>query len=313
MLHSDICVVNQRRIGETIAEFRNAEIRFVQMQGLLQDLFDVTASKVHFSKEMFYKLLAPSIFSQHDKILVTDVDVAFLGDILRDYFALGTNDDVYLAGPRVLVTRGPWLEQLKRDYGAAGFSADEIVRLRTIAAGYFVANLVKMREDKLEERFIESARANAHRLILPEQDVLNLICHPKIRFLPVDSMVGPGSNAHDFAEGSANEVKQALDHPEQLHYAGPSKPWNQPDCLKSGVWFEILARTPFLRDQLITMSRKSDVSAHRELIGKLHEGIHARDARIDGLKADVFAMRQSTSWKLTAPMRSTIHLLRLAV
>jgi lipopolysaccharide biosynthesis glycosyltransferase len=334
VLHSDISLVNQRRLGETIAEFSNAEIRFMDMQGMLQDLFDATRTKGHYSKEMFYKLLAPSIFPQHDKMLVTDVDVAFLGDVSRDYLDFDIRADIYLAGSEGLVRRDSWVSRFKRAYDAT-FTSDEVARLR-IGAGYYVANLAKMREDSLEKRFLEFAWANTHRLVQPEQDVLNLICHPKIRILPADSMVCTYSydfyrTDQDLAEDltyPADEVKRALDHPVQLHYAGSAKPWNRSDCPKSEVWFEILARTPFLRDQFVAMSRKrNEHEEHRELIAQLRQGIEARDAcivqlreeietrgaRIKGLKAEISAVRQSTSWKLTAPLRSTFHLFRLGI
>jgi len=331
VLHSNISPVNQQRLADTIADLGNAEIRFTDMQGALQNLFDVTRAKHHYSKEMFYKVLAPSIFPQYDKILVTDVDVAFLGDVSRDYLAFDIHADVYLAGSPSLVRRDSWVDRHKRNYEAA-FTHDEIARL-SIGAGYYVANLAKMREDSLEERFREFAWANAHRLVQAEQDVLNLICHPKIRILPADSMVC--TYCYDFYRTDqdlsedltypADEVKRALDHPVQLHYAGGAKPWNRPDSPKSEVWFEILARTPFLRDQLVAMSRKlNEYEEHQERIVQLRQGIEARDASIvqlreeieargasiEGLKAEVSAVRQSTSWRLTAPLRWTTHLFR---
>ena len=49
---------------------------------------------------------------------------------------------------------------------------------------------------------------------------------------------------------SADEIAYALDHPIQLHYATSVKPWNSIDCTKSNVWFEYIAKTPYLRDVL---------------------------------------------------------------
>jgi len=273
VLHSDIGVERQQRLRETLFGFANVELTFIDMEGRMQDLFDDTRTKSHYSKEMFYKLMAPSIFPQHDKILVTDVDVIFSGDISRDYLAFDVAGGPYLAGSPSLVRRGSWVDQFSRNYEAA-FTSEEISRLK-INACYYIANLAKMREDKIEARFLEFARANTHRVVQPEQDTLNLVCHPKISVLPADSVVcsycydfyrTEADLAEDITYG-ADEVRHALAHPVQLHFGGVTKPWNSLGSTGAGEWFEVLARTPFLRDHLLALAARLDAKEQsRELL-----------------------------------------------
>ena len=65
---------------------------------------------------------------------------------------------------------------------------------------------------------------------------------------------------------------------------------------------------------------KEGIEARDAGIAQLKEGIEARDANIrardasvEALSAEISAIRQSTSWKLTAPLRFTVHLVRCSI
>lgn len=117
-------------------------------------------------------------------------------------------------------------------------------------------NLKKMREDGMEAKCVAYLKQNAHRLKQAEQDVLNLVCYPKIKLLPERFMVC--TYLYDMIENNeffGNEItlgkqdkvwiKEALSKVIQLHYTGAQKPWNTPTCTKSDIWFSYLLKTPF--------------------------------------------------------------------
>lgn len=274
--HSGIGAVHQARLKAEVANHpAQVELVFVDMANQLSDLFARTDCKGHYSKEMFYKLLAPSLFPQHDAMLVTDVDVLFQGDVSRDFLAFDPAGAEYLSASPSLVRRGSWVHQVAGLY-EKDFSAEERARLR-FAAGYFVMNLARMRADGLEARLLRYAEDHAKRLLQPEQDVLNLVCHPHIRTLPADSMVCTYAydtfrTDADLAEDlhyTADEVRQALARPVQLHFAGREKPWNSPACTRSEVWFEALARTGFLRDHLERLGRELDAQRQHKVMASV--------------------------------------------
>ena len=66
------------------------------MQNKFQDLFDATFTKGHYSKEIYYKFLAPSLFPQYEKMIITDVDVVYTGDISVQYINYLKNDEYVL-------------------------------------------------------------------------------------------------------------------------------------------------------------------------------------------------------------------------
>ena len=157
------------------------------MNNQFDDLFDKTATKGHYSKEMYYKFIVSSLLSQYDKVIVTDVDVVFLGDVSIDYCAFNISDDYYFAGVKGLRKRGTWLENISNEY-KNDFSRDEI-DLLGYAGGYYIFNCKKIRRDKIEDKFIKFAIDNAYRLLQPEQDTINICCGNRKKELHPQALV----------------------------------------------------------------------------------------------------------------------------
>ena len=105
----------------------------------------------------------------------------------------------------------------------------------------------KMREDHLTEKFIAYAKDNLYRLRQPEQDVINLVCYPKIKLIRAKAMVC--TYLYDIFKTedtykldlnySEDEVKDTLENPIQIHYASNVKPWNG-ILPKNSIWFSYL-------------------------------------------------------------------------
>jgi lipopolysaccharide biosynthesis glycosyltransferase len=128
-------------------------------------------------------MLVASNFPQYDKVITTDVDVVFLGDIAPSYFVFDENSSEYLAGIKP-VGKILWY------YDAAykNWSKEEVDKM-TFCGGYLVINTKKIREDNLEQKFIDFFQENLSRLNQAEQDILNLVCYPNIKYLPLNNLV----------------------------------------------------------------------------------------------------------------------------
>lgn len=250
VLHTDISEQNQNILNSIVAKFKNASLEFVDMNHKFENVFDRFRVKGHYTKEVLYKLLAPSIFPQYEQIVITDVDVVFSGDI-ADIWGGGQGDE-YIAGISYPNSKGSWLEIFMQKTYEVEFSSDERARL-LIGGGLLVMNLKKMRDDDMEAKLVEYLEANAYRLKQAEQDVLNIVLYPKIKLLPIKAMVC--TYLYDIYETQANLsdtnrawLKEATENPIQIHYAGAQKPWNTPTCTKSDIWFAYLTKTPFFYD-----------------------------------------------------------------
>ena len=260
ILHTDITKENQEKLIENVKIFSDfSELIFVNMENKFEDLWETISTKGHFSKEVMYKILVASIFPIYEKIIVSDVDVVFLGDISESYFCLDTNDDYYLAGVKMIGKMQWYLDQL-----LGTFTRDEIEKLGGFCGGYIVFNLKKLREDNMEEKFVECFKKEGNRINQMEQDVLNLCCYPKTKRLPLkylacsymwDEYKSDEDKLTDI-HYSKEEIDDAMENTVQLHYATSKKPWKNVDCTKSEIWFKYLMKTNFVKDYFEQLPQK---------------------------------------------------------
>jgi len=257
--HTDISEENQQKLQEIRLEFHeHASLEFLQMQNRFEDVWKKTRTKGHYSKEAFYKLIVPSLFPQYEKIIVSDVDVVFLGDVSPSYFSFDAAEDIYVAGVGGVGKILYILDDYKNN-----FSTDEISKI-VINAGYMVYNLSKMRQDNLETSFLRCIESNYWRILQLENDIINLCCYPKIKFLPLENMMcnyvydlyhtdEDFNNDKTFSE---LELRTAMENPILIHYPGDWKPWKE-DCTKAEEWLKYVIKTPFCEQFRLRSSLRS--------------------------------------------------------
>lgn len=254
VLHSDITEKNQDKLKRTIDVFSDfSSLEFIDMTHKFDALWNKIKTKGHFTKEVMYKVLVSSIFPQYDKIIVSDVDVVFLGNISESYLEFNINQDIYLAGVKAVGKIMRYMENYK-----PAFNDEEIKMLSCFCGGYIVFNLKKIREDDMESKFIECFEKDGYRINQMEQDVLNLCCYPKttklhLKYVTCSYMWDLYKKDEDFNSDinyTRQELKEAMNNPVQLHYATSVKPWKNVDSTKSEEWFKYIVKTPFLTEYL---------------------------------------------------------------
>ncbi|RRD80067.1 glycosyltransferase family 8 protein [Alloprevotella sp. OH1205_COT-284] len=280
VLHFGLSDDARRRLGETVGRFDNATLEFHDTS-----TYDVEVEqcpgKSHFSKEIFFKLCAADLFPQYDRILCSDVDVVFLGDIAPSFFAF-EGEDFYYAGVDTVLPS----DRMKL---YPDFSEEERYFLaREICACYLLFDLRNIRRDGMQRVMTDYYKANYPRLHFPEQDCMALTCREQVRILPLHNVVQNNYYAVDAdttpfyplnlglptePEARRAAFKDALTRPVQLHYIGPRKPWNSLGVTRQKDWFAALidsGQTAFYLRSLpsIVRQRCRQYSAKR-LFGKL--------------------------------------------
>jgi len=257
VLHTDITAQNRAKLSNIVNNFPNAKLQFINMSDRFNDLWDQSLHG-HLTKEVLYKLIAPSIFPHHDKLIITDVDVIFLSDISESYFCFGSSTEKLIAGTKHIYPSDCYLEYGYITSYLVKFGEDFLDQLK-VCGGYLVYHLDNMRKSAIEGKFLQYLAENVEKLPQAEQDVINFcLDDDQIEYLPLNYVVCTYAyeiftdldkleTDHYYDKG---QILDALKSPIQLHYAGRAKPWTPGNCTKSEIWFEYLSKCGLLKEQL---------------------------------------------------------------
>ncbi len=284
VLYRNLPTKSQRKLKSIVQKFQNAAIEFIDMTSLDYKYSDLP-SKKHFSKEIFYKLTAAEIFSQYDRILCSDVDVVFTGDISPSFFMF-ENEPFYFAGVGQII-KSTRMDTYKQDFS----KKEQDILKYEINAGFLLINLKEIREKSMQKTLTDFYLNNFHRTPLPEQDTLTLCCWPALKFLPAkyniynyynEKDIDPASLTDEFVELNKEEnplsiLKDALAHPIMIHFVGVEKPWNSWGIPKQEVWNHYLKDSgcffDYLLDLPIQLNKRLKRLSLRRFLRKLFKKI----------------------------------------
>ena len=170
----------------------------------------------YYSECIYYRIFIPSLFPDMKKCVYIDCDTVLCEDIANLYDTdLGSFPLAAVADESV-----PPIPAFC-DYvmGWVGVDADKYFN-----SGVLVMNLEKMREEKIEEKFLFLLGKYNFETVAPDQDYLNFLCKDKVLYLPARWNKQP--NKVLLADG---------DSPALIHFNMFDKPWHY-----RGVSFEHL-------------------------------------------------------------------------
>lgn len=211
-----------------LVEKERADFSFIYLGGQLSGVY----VDEKYSIATMFRLLTPRLLPEHDKIIYIDCDIIVQNDLAELYSSIDLGEN-YLGGVR----EAPLDFQLKhlRSIGCdAGY----------VNAGFLVMNLKQLRQDNMAERFVE--RAYVGGLEFFDQDILNILCHGRIVFLPpyynsIRTFYLPEYKKDFFKCYDEEDYMNVLDHG-TVHYTG-SKPWNT-FTVKFDLWWWYYEQLP---------------------------------------------------------------------
>jgi len=200
----------------------------------------------HYSPDLYYKLMVPELYPELDRAVLADVDVVWEDDVAKVWDGLPSDDVALVAGawdPGYAAYHREGLfptgRPLIRKY-ARTFSAAELEKLR-ISAGLMVFDLAGLRREGMAAKWIDFARANVSRAILPEQEPINLVTCDRIVTLPHPFMADAASADHP-------RWGEVFGNPVMLHYASREKPWKFLGTPLAERWFAACARAGLIEE-----------------------------------------------------------------
>lgn len=250
VFHNDITQLNQNIISSASFGKSNISIRFI----CVAEHFDQSKFFVdqHLSIETYYRLMILELMPDYHKILyldcdmVVEKDVAILFDMDLCGNAIAACRDIDVAGQVSLCTND-W-----EHYATKKLGLDS--PFDYFQAGVLVLNLDALREITTSEQMMRLAASEYWRC--HDQDVMNIICHNSITYLPLQWNVL--MNWEEPTEGRSrmqiikaapktllSEYEEARKNPYIVHFAGYQKPWNVLDCDFAEHYWKYAALSPY--------------------------------------------------------------------
>lgn len=184
----------------------------------------------HINKTTNYRLLLSSLTPEIKKCILSDADLVYVSDI-KELWNIDV-EDFYMAAvpdPADKNRTNNWIEKLpvneKKHY---------------VNTGVTVLNLEKWRQDNIESKFFTYATLYHQYLNYPDQDLLNIVLHSKVKYLNPKFNAMPEQIYYDLPEQIS-----AFYNPVVIHWAGPSKPWENPDAHQPQYFWNYVNLSPF--------------------------------------------------------------------
>lgn len=201
----DASKIEKKINDEHLIEFIDAGPLYSQLK---TNNKNVTA---RFTMYTLYRLILPQLINE-DKLLYLDADAVVNGNIEDFYNTDMTN--YYVAGCE--------------DIGADSYNLKAPLGIRKnepyINAGVILMNLKKIKEDKIDSKWIYEMNANAY--LANDQCIVNKTCKGKIKTV---------GNEYNTSISTGLNIER--DKIKIMHWAG-AKPWNDNTVPHARIWFD---------------------------------------------------------------------------
>ncbi len=258
VLHHDLSERNRELLEHIIDQFGRKsagrfQLRFMEMPIDMTD-YNFAPGYKSLSVECWYRLFAPSLFPEYDKILWLDADVLVRADV-AELYATDMGDN--------------WIAACRWDYGIIGILERERQQKKPKLGPYFtkvlgikrpkenyvnsgvmLLNLRAMRKHGVQEKLLQAAQNPA--MYFHDQCAINMVCQEHILY--IDSEWN-GLVSYNPEHLPLKYRKKALSDKKNrkiIHWAGGAKPWQKPDHEGAVEWWDVARRTPYYEYILYT-------------------------------------------------------------
>lgn len=238
ILYSEQERLNCEELDKLPTYYSNCSITYRTVGNVFDEAFEIRG----ITTAAYYRLLIPELIPEYDKVIYSDVDVIFRMDLSELYSQ--DLDSNYIAATR----------DLGLNLGEDGIkyikSVPELHIGEYLQSGFIVLNSKAILSDNKVDEFKQLAKRN---LKFQDQDILNIACYEKIKYLSLEynmtdysfqySVVSPQKLTCYF---SLEQIRKALKY-SNLHYNG-HKPWKG-FCVNFDIWWEYYRKSPYFNEQ----------------------------------------------------------------
>ena len=225
ILHADGAKFPHGVLNKIPDKYPNCKITFRSVGNEFKQSFEIRG----ITHAAYYRLLIPDLIPEYDKVMYHDVDVIFRDD-LADMFENTNIENHYIAG---VVSPDCLDKKIYKERINLGLNPFDYIQ-----SGNLIFNSLKLREDKIVERF--KSEAMDKKYIYQDQDIINIVCKNYIVKIPpyFCATVWVFNLASHWMEQpfyTQAELKLAQNKG-IIHYNG-AKPWNE-YCPNFDIWWQ---------------------------------------------------------------------------
>lgn len=205
---------NQKKY-DTLARLYNAEINVIEVDQTKFDNCPIWPGD-HLSITAYYRLIAPLLLPDIDKVLYLDCDI-IVNDSLRTLW----NEDIEQKALGAVIDAEFYNEEF---YERLQLSAGNLY----FNSGVLLMNLKYWRGHRVMERCFECIATQREKLRWHDQDTLNVVLQNEIKHLPIRYNLQTPFLLSVFApyyDGIYEEIMEGIKSPCIIHYIGGGKPW----------------------------------------------------------------------------------------
>ena len=226
-------------------EWDNVSIRFYDVSGLVEN-FDFFTESVYtkspYSREVYYRLLIPTLMPDYDKVIYLDGDMIATCDVADLYDT--DMSDFLIAAPRDYAgiahcyTDGDDRLEYRRDILGISNVDDYII------SGTVIFNTKLFNARYTAQSLMEFAASREWRQ--HDQDVLNTLCEGEIRILDgAWNYLFDNSLIKNLPPRLYSEFLLSEEKPKIIHFAGERKPKANKPVRYSDLFWNLAKKTPF--------------------------------------------------------------------
>ena len=237
VLHTDL---NQENIAllESIS-YENASVKCFCITRFIEKELKLMYTNFHFSKEMFYRILIPDVFPQYDKAVYLDSDICVLGDISEFY-------NIDLEG-NILGGVNDVMHVRSKNYVSKEIGLDPF---RYINSGVLLIDCKLYLEEGIKQKIFDELKVRDS-LRYPDQDLINIVCNGRIKFLPRKwnyiwhYHIVKSDHALNLPPDEMEQYLADASDIRILHFTSGVKPWNNTIIPLSDHYWEYVDRCVF--------------------------------------------------------------------
>lgn len=246
VLHTDITTDNQDLLRYQVSRCSNVKLNFINI-GKFIESYQLKA-KDHITTETFYRFIILELYKNYSKVLYLDCDLIVCRDIAELYNEdiadnmIGAVHDVDFAGQ----LNSPWLRMREYEKKIMGLKDP----FKYFQAGVLLFNVTEMRKHISMGQLLDMAATGIYKY--SDQDILNIVCEGKVKFLDMSWNVINDCDGRRISEVASRapaslfeQYMKSRKHPYIIHYAGIQKPWKRASEDYAWKFWEIARITPY--------------------------------------------------------------------